>query len=75
MCSGLHRRTPCGFQHQHGPDGDIALATLHVGTFGDAEHGGTGIDVTHTFAAAGTYTVILTVTDVGGCHGTVTQSS
>ena len=59
--------TPCGF-HSLSTDEDGTIAPEgHVWDFGDNTEDGTGIDVTHTFAAAGTYNVKLTVTDnLGG---------
>ena len=50
----------------HDPDGD-ALST--VWDFGDGGKAG-GPKATHTFAAAGTYTVSVTVTDTAGNTGT-----
>ncbi len=47
------------------PDGSIV--SYHW-DFGDSSSG-TGVGVTHTYAAVGTYTVILTVTDNGGLTG------
>jgi PKD repeat protein len=63
--------TPCGF-HSGATDADGTIATTHW-DFGDtgAED---GIDVTHTYAAAGSYNVVLTVTDNGGATGTVTHA-
>lgn len=62
--------TPCGF-HSTSTDADGTIATA-AWQFGDAETG-EGIDVTHTYAAAGTFQVTLTVTDNVGGTGTVTQ--
>jgi hypothetical protein len=50
------------------PDGD---ALSYVWSFGDGGAAG-GPKVTHTFAAAGTYTVTVTVRDAGGKTGTAT---
>jgi PKD repeat protein len=62
--------TPCGF-HSTSTDADGTIdATLWE--FGDTETA-EGADATHTFAAAGTYGVKLTVTDNQGNPGSVTQ--
>jgi PKD repeat protein len=77
--------TPCGFHSTSSdPDGDIALATVQW-NFGDptsANNTAATPDATHTFAAAGTYQVTLTVTDDKGAASvpviktlTVTQAS
>ena len=42
-------------------------------SFGDGQTG-TGQNVSHTYAQAGTYTVTLTVTATGGCEDQATQS-
>jgi PKD repeat protein len=66
--------TPCGFHSTStDPDGEITAATF-AWNFGDQSQPGTGADATHTFQAAGTYNVTLTVTDVGGATGTSTQA-
>jgi PKD repeat protein len=41
--------------------------------FGDGATGG-GVDVTHSFSAAGNYEVTLTVTDDGGLSDSATQT-
>jgi PKD repeat protein len=67
--------TPCGFNSTSvDPDGDIAAATFEW-DFADGTPPPTepaGPDVTHTFAAANTYQVTLTVTDVAGGVAEVT---
>ncbi len=52
------------------PDGD---ALTYAWTFGDGTTG-TGVTPSHTYAAAGTYSVQLTVSDPGGLTGTKTAS-
>jgi PKD repeat protein len=66
-CSGLS----CTFDGSGSTDPD-GTVTSYAWTFGD---GGTGSGPTpgHTYAAGGTYTVTLTVTDDGGATGTVTH--
>ena len=65
--------TPCGFQSSSTDpeDGTITAANTDW-DFGDTEVG-EGIDVTHTYAIAGTYTVTLTVTDNAGATATANQ--
>jgi PKD repeat protein len=70
--AGCTQGTPCGFHSTStDPDGDIAAATFNW-DFGD---GSTieGADATHTYAAAGPYTVTLSVIDVGGAPASTTQ--
>jgi PKD repeat protein len=63
--------TPCGF-HSTSTDADGTIAPeATVWNFGDTGTG-SGIDVTHTFAAAGTYAVTVAVTDNAG--GTATSA-
>ena len=50
------------------PDGD---ALSYTWSFGDGGQAG-GSQVTHTFAAAGSYTVTVTVRDAGGATGSAT---
>lgn len=52
------------------PDGSIAS---YAWTFGDASTG-TGVSPTHTYAAAGSYPVGLTVTDNGGATATLSKT-
>ena len=64
--------TPCGFASTStDPDVGDAIA-FAAWDFGDGAVG-EGNDVTHTFAAAGTYTVELTVTDNAGAEGVSSQ--
>jgi PKD repeat protein len=64
--------TPCGFHSTStDPDGTIT-AEATVWNFGDLTATSTGLDVTHTFAAAGTYAVTVAVTDNAG--GTATSA-
>ncbi len=51
-------------------DGTIAG---YAWNFGDGTAHGTGATPSHTYAAAGTYTVTLTVTDDDGATGTVSH--
>lgn len=62
--------TPCGF-HSTSTDPDGTIASAHW-DFGDGQVGD-GVDVTHTYATAGTVTVTLTVTDNAGGTGTTSQ--
>ncbi len=65
--------TPCGFASTStDPDGDDDIVTW-AWDFGDDSEEGSGADVTHTYEEAGTYPVVLTVTDAGGLPGTSTQ--
>jgi PKD repeat protein len=68
--TGCTAGTPCGF-HSTSTDADGQITTTHW-DFGD-QQSGDGADATHTYAAAGTFTVILTVTDNQGAPGTSTQ--
>ena len=61
----------CNFDGSGSTDRDGTIVS-YVWNFGD---GGTatGVAANHTYAAGGTYTVILTVTDDGGLAGTASQ--
>ena len=63
--------TPCGF-HSTSTDPDGQVVTWDW-DFGDGSAHGTGADATHTYGAAGTFPVTLTVTDDKGGQGTATQ--
>jgi PKD repeat protein len=64
--------TPCGFHSTStDPQGDNTITTTHW-DFGGGDVAETP-DATHTFDAAGTVNVTLTVTDDQGLQGTVTQ--
>jgi PKD repeat protein len=66
--------TPCGF-HSGSTDTDGTIASTDTEwNFGDQTANEEGTDVTHTYAAAGTYNVVLTVTDNGGATGTLTKA-
>jgi PKD repeat protein len=65
--------TPCGFHSTSlDPDGTIAPEGT-TWDFGDGSADETGIDVTHTYAAAGTYTVTLSVVDDDAAPASTTQ--
>jgi len=69
--AGCTAGTPCGF-HSTSTDADGTIdATLWE--FGDGNTA-EGADATHTFAAAGTFNVKLTVTDDQGNPASVTQA-
>jgi PKD repeat protein len=70
--TGCTVNAPCSFHSTSTDAQGDATITLTRWDFG----GGVvldGVDVSHTFAAAGTFNVILTVTDNLGATGTVTQ--
>jgi PKD repeat protein len=62
-CTGL----TCGFDASASSDSDGTVAA-YAWDFGDSTTG-TGVSPTHTYAAGGTYTVVLTVTDNAGATG------
>ena len=53
------------------PDGSVASYSWN---FGDNTPAGSGATPSHTYAAAGTYSVVLTVTDNKGATGSVTKT-
>jgi len=61
-----------GFDASASTDVDGTVAS-YAWDFGDG-HSDTGATTTHTYAAAGTYQVVLTVTDNRGATGTSSQS-
>jgi serine protease len=66
-CAGL----TCSFDGSGSTDSDGTIAS-YAWNFGDGT-AGTGVNATRSYAAGGTYTVILTVTDNGGLTGTTSQ--
>ncbi|MER6583159.1 S8 family serine peptidase [Nonomuraea sp. NPDC001023] len=62
----------CSFNGSGSSDPDGTIAS-YAWTFGDGSTG-SGATVSHTYAAAGTYTVALTVTDNGGATNTTSKS-
>jgi PKD repeat protein len=62
----------CTFNGASSWDPDGAIAS-YAWSFGDSTIG-SGVTVSHTYAAGGTYTVILTVTDSGAATSSQTQS-
>jgi PKD repeat protein len=69
--TGCTAGTPCGF-HSTSDDSDGVIASW-VWEFGDGETA-EGPDATHTFDAAGTFNVELTVTDDEGASTSITQA-
>jgi TolB protein len=67
-CTGL----TCSFNGSGSSDSDGTIAS-YAWTFGDGT-AGSGATVSHTFAAANTYLVTLTVTDNGGATGTQSKN-
>ena len=62
----------CAFDASASSDSDGSVAS-YAWDFGDSK-AGSGKTVTHTYAAGGTYTVKLTVTDDQGATGTASKS-
>ena len=62
--------TPCGF-HSTSTDADGVIATT-TWDFGDLTETVEGIDATHTYEDAGTYTVTLSITDDDGAPASTT---
>lgn len=63
----------CGFDGSASSDADGTISSS-AWDFGDGSPAGTGTSPSHSYAAPGTYTVRLTVTDNGGATGTTTRS-
>ena len=61
-----------GFDGSGSTDADGTIAG-YAWNFGDGSAHGTGATPSHTYAAAGTYTVTLTVTDDDGATDTVSH--
>jgi PKD repeat protein len=62
----------CSFNGSGSSDADGSIVS-YGWAFGDATTG-SGATVSHSFAAAGTYTVVLTVTDDDGATGSASQA-
>ncbi|MFI6326232.1 S8 family serine peptidase [Nonomuraea sp. NPDC050556] len=62
----------CSFNGSGSTDPDGSIAS-YAWTFGDSTSG-SGATVSHTYAAAGTYTVTLTVTDNGGATNSTSKN-
>jgi PKD repeat protein len=67
-CTGL----TCAFDASGSSDPDGSVS-YYQWSFGDAI-AGSGVSATHTYVAAGTYAVVLTVTDNAGATSTQTRS-
>lgn len=67
-CTGL----TCSFNGSGSVDSDGTIATF-AWTFGDGSSG-SGATINHTYAAGGTFTVTLTVTDDDGAPGSTSQN-
>ncbi len=62
----------CTFDGSASSDSDGSVSS-YAWTFGDSATG-SGVTTSHTYAAAGSYSVTLTVTDDGGATGSSTQT-
>ncbi len=62
----------CAFDASGSSD-DRTIASYHW-EFGDGSWSDAGVTASHTYASAGTYGVVLTVTDDGGAMDTATQT-
>jgi PKD repeat protein len=63
----------CSFNGSASSDPDGSISS-YAWDFDDGTPGGTGVSPSHTYAAPGTYTVRLTVTDNRGATGTTTRN-
>ena len=61
----------CDFDASGSSDSD-GMIESYLWDFGDG-NGGSGVTITHTYSAAGTYSVVLTVTDDDGAEDSDTQ--
>ncbi|MCX6385725.1 MAG: PKD domain-containing protein [Solirubrobacterales bacterium] len=70
--SPLREAAPATFDGSASSAGDSTIIS-YVWAWGDSTPDGSGVRSTHTFAAQGTYTVTLTVTDSSSTTASVTQ--
>jgi PKD domain/Fibronectin type III domain len=65
--------SPATFNGATSTDADSTSPLSYVWSWGDLTANGTGASPSHTYSAAGTFSVALTVTDIDGWVGSVTQ--